>query len=212
MNVIFLGPPGSGKGTISEVAEDILGLKHISTGDLFRSNIKRETELGKKVKNILASGSLVPDEITISMVKERLSEDDIKSGCVLDGFPRTIEQADALSSLLNVDAVINFVISEEEIIKRLSGRRFCPSSGRTYHILFNPPKVEGKDDETGEELMQREDDKEEAIQHRLDVYKKETEPLISYYKSRGMLYNLECTNSTEETKNRFLELMKSIKR
>ena len=144
MNLVFLGPPGAGKGTIAKVAKEALGVPHISTGDLFRANIKNETELGKRVKEILASGGLVPDEITIKMVENRLSESDCEKGYILDGFPRTIPQAEALSKMSNVEGVINFVLSEEEIIKRLSGRRMCPSTGRTYHILFNPPKVEGE--------------------------------------------------------------------
>ena len=208
MNLVFLGPPGAGKGTIAAVAKDYLGVPHISTGDLFRSNIKNETELGKKVKEILASGSLVPDSVTIEMVRNRLKEDDCKNGFILDGFPRTIAQADALATMTELDGVINFVLSEEEIIKRLSGRRMCKSTGRTYHILFNPPKVEGKDDETGEDLIQRDDDKPEAIKHRLDVYKEQTEPLIKYYKDKGIVLDLHCTNDPEETNQNFFRLIK----
>ena len=181
MNLVFLGPPGAGKGTIAAVAKNALGVPHISTGDLFRENIKNETELGKEVKAILASGGLVPDSVTIKMVEERLKRSDCADGYILDGFPRTIPQAEALSKMSKVDGVVNFVLSEEEIIKRLSGRRMCKSTGRTYHILFNPPKVEGKDDETGEDLIQRDDDKPEAIKHRLEVYNESTAPLIDFY-------------------------------
>ena len=181
MNLIFLGPPGAGKGTIAAIVKDAYKIPHISTGDLFRANIKNETELGKQVKEILASGNLVPDEITIKMVENRLSESDANDGYILDGFPRTIAQADALASMSDVDYVVNFVIERETILKRLSGRRVCKSTGRTYHILYNPPKVEGIDDETGEPLIQRDDDKEEAILNRLDVYEKSTAPLIDYY-------------------------------
>ena len=180
MNLIFLGPPGAGKGTIAAIVKDAYKIPHISTGDLFRANIKNETELGKQVKEILASGNLVPDEITIKMVENRLSESDANDGYILDGFPRTIAQADALASMSDVDYVVNFVIERETILKRLSGRRVCKSTGRTYHILYNPPKVEGIDDETGEPLIQRDDDKEEAILNRLDVYAKSTAPLIDY--------------------------------
>lgn len=208
MNLVFLGPPGAGKGTIASVAKDYLGVPHISTGDLFRSNIKNETELGKQVKAILASGGLVPDEITISMVENRLKEADCANGYILDGFPRTIKQAEALSKMSTVDGVINFVLSEEEIIKRLSGRRMCKSTGRTYHILFNPPKVEGKDDETGEDLIQRDDDKPEAISHRLEVYNESTAPLIDYYKNKGLVLDLFCTNDPEETNQNFFSLIK----
>ena len=194
MNLVFLGPPGAGKGTIAKVAKEALGVPHISTGDLFRANIKNETELGKRVKEILASGGLVPDEITIKMVENRLSESDCEKGYILDGFPRTIPQAEALSKMSNVEGVINFVLSEEEIIKRLSGRRMCPSTGRTYHILFNPPKVEGIDDETGEPLIQRDDDKPEAIRHRLELYNEATAPLIDYYKAKEVVLDLIFTN------------------
>ena len=211
MNLVFLGPPGAGKGTIAKVAKEALGVPHISTGDLFRANIKNETELGKRVKEILASGGLVPDEITIKMVENRLSESDCEKGYILDGFPRTIPQAEALSKMSNVEGVINFVLSEEEIIKRLSGRRMCPSTGRTYHILFNPPKVEGIDDETGEPLIQRDDDKPEAIRHRLELYNEATAPLIDYYKAKDVVLDLICTNDPKETEDNFFALIKERK-
>ena len=211
MNLVFLGPPGAGKGTIAKVAKEALGVPHISTGDLFRANIKNETELGKRVKEILASGGLVPDEITIKMVENRLSESDCEKGYILDGFPRTIPQAEALSKMSNVEGVINFVLSEEEIIKRLSGRRMCPSTGRTYHILFNPPKVEGIDDETGEPLIQRDDDKPEAIRHRLELYNEATAPLIDYYKDKDVVLDLICTNDPKETEDNFFALIKDRK-
>ena len=148
MRMVFLGPPGAGQGTIAALAREFYGIPHISTGDLFRSNIKNGTALGLRVKSILASGGLVPDSITIEMVRNRLAEPDCEKGFILDGFPRTIPQADALSEMTGLDAVIDFRIPEKEVIKRLSGRRMCPSTGRIYHIVFNPPKVEGKDDET----------------------------------------------------------------
>ena len=211
MNLVFLGPPGAGKGTIAKVAKEALGVPHISTGDLFRANIKNETELGKRVKEILASGGLVPDEITIKMVENRLSESDCEKGYILDGFPRTIPQAEALSKMSNVEGVINFVLSEDEIIKRLSGRRMCPSTGRTYHILFNPPKVEGIDDETGEPLIQRDDDKPESIRHRLELYNEATAPLIDYYKAKDVVLDLICTNDPKETEDNFFALIKDRK-
>ena len=198
MNLIFLGPPGAGKGTISAIAKDVFSIPHISTGDLFRANIKNETELGKKVKEILASGNLVPDEITIEMVRLRLGEEDAEKGYILDGFPRTIAQADALASMSKVDYVVNFCLDRDTILKRLSGRRVCKSTGRTYHILYNPPKVEGIDDETGEELIQRDDDKPEAILNRLDVYEKSTAPLIDYYKNKGLIVDIDASLSPEE--------------
>ena len=208
MNLVFLGPPGAGKGTIAAVAKNALGVPHISTGDLFRENIKNETELGKEVKAILASGGLVPDSVTIKMVEERLKRSDCADGYILDGFPRTIPQAEALSKMSKVDGVVNFVLSEEEIIKRLSGRRMCKSTGRTYHILFNPPKVEGKDDETGEDLIQRDDDKPEAIKHRLEVYNESTAPLIDFYKKEGIVLDLIFTNDPKETEENFFKLIK----
>lgn len=195
MRLIFLGPPGAGKGTVAFKIKEQLSIPHISTGDLFRDNIKRETTLGKKVKEILASGGLVGDDITCAMVRSRLSEDDCKKGFILDGFPRTIAQADDLASYQDIDAAIEFQISFDEVIKRLSGRRVCPSNGNIYHILFNPPKKEGFDDETGEPLIQRDDDKEEAILHRLEVYKAQTEPLIKYYKDKGLLKSFDATSS-----------------
>ncbi|MBQ7508134.1 MAG: adenylate kinase [Spirochaetales bacterium] len=193
MRMVFLGPPGAGKGTIAALAREFYGIPHISTGDLFRSNIKNGTALGLRVKSILASGGLVPDSITIEMVRNRLAEPDCKKGFILDGFPRTIPQADALSEMTGLDAVIDFRIPREEVIKRLSGRRMCPSTGRIYHVVFNPPKVEGKDDETGEDLVQRPDDREEAIMHRLEVYTEQTEPLIAYYASKGLIREVDAS-------------------
>ena len=175
-----------------------LGVPHISTGDIFRYNIKNETELGKKVKAILDSGELVPDELTIELVEDRLGKDDSKRGFILDGFPRTIPQADALSRMSELDGVVNFALADEEIVRRLSGRRVHPASGRTYHVLFSPPKAEGKDDETGEALVQREDDKEDAIRNRLVVYRRETEPLIDYYRTRGRLKDLDASPAPDK--------------
>ena len=200
MKMVFLGPPGAGKGTVAAKAKDYYSIPHISTGDLFRNNIKNETELGKQVKAILASGSLVPDSITIEMVRQRIAEPDCEKGFILDGFPRTIAQADALADMTVLDAVVNFVISNEEVVERLSGRRMCPSTGRIYHVKFNPPKVEGKDDETGEDLIQRDDDKPEAILHRLEVYTAQTEPLIKYYRDKGLLKDVLTSNSMSPDK------------
>lgn len=205
MKMVFLGPPGAGKGTIAALAKDYFNIPHISTGDLFRSNIKNETELGLKVKSILASGGLVPDSVTIEMVRNRITEPDCEKGFILDGFPRTIPQADALAEMTGLDAVVNFDISKEEVVKRLSGRRMCPSTGRIYHIVFNPPKVENKDDETGEDLIQRPDDKEEAIVNRLEVYTAQTEPLIEYYRGKGLLKDIDASVKPSEV----FELLKT---
>jgi adenylate kinase len=197
MNLVFLGPPGAGKGTIASEAKRTFDIPHISTGDLFRSNIKGGTELGKQVQAILASGDLVPDSVTIAMVEQRLGDADAQKGFILDGFPRTIAQADALEGMRKVDAVINFVLDREQIVARLSGRRVCKSTGRTYHVLYNPPKVEGIDDETGEALIQREDDKPEAILNRLSVYEAQTEPLIAYYRAKNLLIDIDASPSPE---------------
>lgn len=198
MKLVFLGPPGAGKGTMATRLAGHLGVPHISTGDIFRYNIKNQTELGKKVKAILDSGELVPDELTIDLVRDRLGQADASDGYILDGFPRTIPQADALGEMAQLDGVVNFVLGDEEVVKRLSGRRVHPGSGRTYHVLFSPPKAEGKDDETGEDLVQREDDKEEAIRNRLVVYRRETEPLIDYYRSRKMLNDLDASPAPDD--------------
>lgn len=198
MNIVLLGPPGAGKGTLAALLKTELNVPHISTGDIFRSNIKNGTELGKKVQGILASGGLVPDEVTIEMVRDRLKNDDTASGYILDGFPRTIAQAEALDTMDEIDAVINFVLDDEEVVKRLSGRRLAPSTGKIYHIVTNPPKKEGFDDETGEPLIQRDDDKPEAIRHRLEVYKKDTEPLIAYYREKGNLIDIDAAPSPED--------------
>ena len=198
MNLIFLGPPGAGKGTIAKMVKERLGIAHISTGDLFREQIKKQTPLGLQVESILASGGLVDDDITNEMVRLRLKEPDVKTGFILDGYPRTIAQANKLDNYVQIDTVFNFLIDEAEVIRRISGRRVCPSTGRIYHIEFNPPKVEGVDDETGERLIQREDDKEETVMNRLEVYKKQTFPLIDFYQKKGILRNLEIETGSEK--------------
>lgn len=207
MRLVFLGPPGAGKGTIAAKAKLVYSIPHISTGDLFRANIKNGTELGRRVQAILAAGDLVPDEVTIDMVRERLKEEDALKGFILDGFPRTIAQADALGAMTDLDRVVNFVLDKEDIVKRLSGRRVCKSTGRTYHILYNPPKVEGIDDETGEPLIQRDDDKEEAIRNRLEVYEASTAPLIAYYRDKGLLVDIDASKSPDEVLSSMVEAL-----
>ena len=207
MNIVLLGPPGAGKGTVAALLKKELGVPHISTGDIFRENRKNGTDLGKKVESILASGGLVPDEVTIEMVRDRLSKDDTASGYILDGFPRTIAQAEALECIDTIDHVLNFVLSTEEIISRLSGRRLCKSTGRIYHIKSNPPKVEGIDDETGEPLIQRDDDKPEAIKHRLEVYEEQTAPLIEFYRNKGNIIDVDSAPSPETI---VAEIMKAV--
>ena len=183
MRLILLGGPGAGIGTQANVIKEKYGIPQISTGDMLRAAVKAGTELGKKAKGFMDSGGLVPDEVIIGLVKERILERDCEKGFLFDGFPRTIPQADAMKAAgVPIDAVVDIDVPDEEIIKRMSGRRAHLASGRTYHVVFNPPKVEGKDDVTGEPLVQRDDDKEETVKKRLDVYHDQTEPLIDYYK------------------------------
>ncbi len=184
MRLILLGGPGAGKGTQANVIKEKYGIPQISTGDMLRAAVKAGTALGMEAKGYMDSGGLVPDEVIIGLVKERIQEPDCEKGFLFDGFPRTIPQADAMKAAgVPIDAVVDIDVPDEEIIKRMSGRRAHLASGRTYHIIYNPPKVEGKDDETGEPLVQRDDDKEETVKKRLDVYHEQTEPLIDYYKS-----------------------------
>lgn len=193
MKLIFLGPPGAGKGTIAKKAEKKFHFPHISTGDLFRKEIAEETDLGKQVQEILASGDLVPDDVTIELVKKRLVQPDTTKGFIFDGFPRTIAQAKALEEITPIDFAINFSIPENEVVKRLSGRRIAKNSGRIYHIDYDPPKREGYCDETGEELIIRPDDREDAVRNRLQVYNRETAPLIEFYKERGLLISIDAS-------------------
>lgn len=182
MRVILLGGPGAGKGTQAGYIKNHFNIPQISTGDMLRSHVNAGTELGLAAKKIMDEGGLVSDEIIMGMVKERITEPDCENGFLFDGFPRTLAQADALKEVgVPIDAVVEIDVPDEEIIKRMAGRRVHPASGRTYHIEYNPPKEEGKDDETGEPLVQRDDDKEETVRARLKVYHDQTEPLISYY-------------------------------
>ena len=196
-NFVFLGPPGAGKGSLAvKVAEDYK-IPHISTGDIFRANIKAQTPLGVKVKAIIDSGSLVSDELTFELVKDRLAQDDCKNGYILDGFPRTIPQAEMLDGLVADLKVVNFNIADEIVIRRLSTRRVCKACGANYNIKTLPPKVEGVCDKCGGELYQRDDDKQESILHRMDVYREQTEPLINYYKNKGKITDLDASIETD---------------
>ncbi|MGD8293832.1 MAG: adenylate kinase [Desulfobacterales bacterium] len=184
MRLILLGGPGAGKGTQANFIKEKYQIPQISTGDMLRAAIKAGSELGQKAKGFMDSGGLVPDEVIIGLVKERIQEADCQKGFLFDGFPRTIPQADAMKDAgVSIDAVVDINVPDAEIIKRMSGRRVHLASGRTYHITFNPPKEEGKDDVTGEALIQRDDDQEETVRKRLDVYHAQTEPLIDYYKN-----------------------------
>lgn len=186
MKIILLGAPGAGKGTQAQFLTKKYDIPQISTGDMLRAAIKAGTEMGKMAKEFMDAGKLVTDEIIIGLVKDRIAEDDCKNGFLLDGFPRTVPQADAVTNAgIKLDAIIEIDVADEEIIKRMSGRRVHPDSGRTYHLVYNPPKVEGKDDETGEELIQRADDKEEIVKDRLKVYHDQTQPLVNYYQDQA---------------------------
>lgn len=204
-NFIFLGPPGAGKGSLAvKVAADY-NIPHISTGDIFRANIKNQTELGKKVDAIIKSGGLVSDEITCELVKDRLSQDDAKNGFILDGFPRTIPQAEMFTAICPDVKVVNFEIEDEIVIKRLSTRRVCKACGANFNILTLPPKVEGVCDKCEGELFQRDDDKQESILHRMDVYREQTEPLINFYKEKGDITDLDAAIETSELMGIFKE-------
>lgn len=186
MKIILLGAPGAGKGTQAQFLTKAFDIPQISTGDMLRAAIKAGTELGKLAKSFMDEGKLVTDEIIIGLVQERISQDDCRNGFLLDGFPRTIAQADALKTAgVAIDAVIEIDVPDSEIVSRMSGRRAHLASGRTYHVVYNPPKVEGKDDITGEALVQRDDDKEEVVLDRLRVYHEQTAPLIGYYRAEA---------------------------
>ncbi|MFP6845827.1 MULTISPECIES: adenylate kinase [Thalassolituus] len=183
MRVILLGAPGAGKGTQAQFICEQFAIPQISTGDMLRAAVKAGSELGLKVKEIMETGGLVSDEIIIDLVKERIQQEDCVNGFLFDGFPRTIPQAEALlEGGVEIDHVVEIDVADEEIVKRLSGRRVHPGSGRVYHLVYNPPKVEGKDDETGEELVQRPDDEEDTVRKRLAIYHDQTAPLVSFYK------------------------------
>ncbi len=203
MKIIMLGAPGAGKGTQAKQIAAKYNIPHISTGDIFRANIKNGTELGKKAKEYMDQGLLVPDELTCDLVMDRIAEDDAKNGFVLDGFPRTIPQAEALTKALEkigqkMDFAIDVDVPDENIVNRMSGRRACLKCGATYHIVAIPPKKEGICDACGSELVQRDDDKPETVQKRLDVYHEQTQPLIDYYNKQGILKSVDGTVPMEE--------------
>jgi adenylate kinase len=208
--VVFLGPPGSGKGTQAKRLSKEMGLLHISTGDLLREAVKNGTPLGKKAKEYMDKGELVPDEVVISLIEEVMPKD---GGFILDGFPRTVPQAIALEEMLkkygrDVDKVVLFEISEEVVVDRLSGRLTCSVCGAVYHIRYNPPKQEGICDLCGGKLIQREDDKEEVVRRRFKVYREQTAPLIEFYEKRHKLIRLDATKDVEEVHSRLLEVLK----
>ena len=210
MKLIFLGPPGAGKGTLASKAVDILKIKQISTGSIFRSAIADKTELGLKVKAIIDAGKLVDDETTIALVKERLAQDDVQKGYILDGFPRTIPQAEALAGFSSVDKVVNFDLPDSCVLERLGGRRVCRKCGYNFHAVFNKPAKEGICDYCGGEVYTRDDDKPEAIQKRLEVYRVQTAPLIEYYRKKGLLLDIDASPMVDEMEMNFKKALSLI--
>jgi adenylate kinase len=198
MKLIFLGPPGAGKGTLAVRAVDMLKAPHISTGAIFRSAIAAKSPLGLKVKAIIDAGRLVDDAVTIELVKERLAQEDAQEGYILDGFPRTIPQAEALAGFSRVDRVVNFDIPDTAVLERLGGRRVCRKCGANYHRVFNKPKKEGVCDSCGGEVYTRDDDRQEAVQKRLEVYREQTAPLIEFYRNKGLLTDVDARPGVDE--------------
>ena len=212
MKIIMLGAPGAGKGTQAKMIADKYSIPHISTGDIFRANIKNGTELGKKAKEYMDQGKLVPDELTVDLVIDRVGQEDCKNGYVLDGFPRTIPQAECLSETLakmgtEIDYAINVEVPDENIVNRMSGRRACVSCGATYHIVHIPTKVEGICDRCGSELILRDDDKPETVTNRLTIYHEQTQPLIDYYKGKDILVEVD---GTQDMKDVFADITKIL--
>ena len=203
MKIIMLGAPGAGKGTQAKKIADLCKVPHISTGDIFRANIKQGTELGKKAKTYMDAGELVPDELVCDLVVDRIQQDDCTEGFILDGFPRTIPQAESLTNALNaieqkMEYALNIDVPDENIIHRMAGRRACVGCGATYHVEFNPPKVQDVCDVCGEELVLRDDDKPETVTNRLNVYHEQTKPLIDYYEKQGIVHTIDGTQIMEE--------------
>lgn len=216
MNIILMGLPGAGKGTQASEIVKKFPIPHISTGDMFRKAIKDETDLGKEAKSYMDRGELVPDEVTVGIVKERISEDDAKKGFLLDGFPRTIDQAEALNDIMselgrNIDAVINIEVPEEELMNRLTGRRICEKCGTTYHLVFNPPKVDGICDIDGGKLYQREDDNPETVSNRLNVNVKQSKPILEYYNEKVVLKNIDGAKDIDDVTKDVIDILDQLK-
>ena len=214
MRLIMLGAPGAGKGTQAARIAEELKIPHISTGDIFRANIKNGTELGKKAKSYMDAGKLVPDELVCDLVADRIAKDDCKEGFILDGFPRTIPQAEALDKAVDalgtkIDYAVNIDVPDESIVRRMGGRRACVGCGATYHIKYNPPKTENICDVCGKELILRDDDKPETVQTRLNVYHEQTQPLIDYYTKKGIIATVDGTQSMDDV---FAGILKGIGR
>ena len=213
MRLVLVGPPGAGKGTQAQFISSHFAVPKISTGDIFRANVSEGTELGVEARKFMDAGDLVPDEVTIAMVKDRLSYDDVSEGFLLDGFPRTVHQAEVLDGMLaergkTVDVVLELVVDDEEVVRRLSGRRTCRQCGHVWHLDFDPPATEGSCDRCGGELFQRDDDSEDTIRHRLDVYADQTSPLIGYYGDKGVLRGVDATGPVEDVTERAINALR----
>ncbi|MEV4330309.1 adenylate kinase [Streptomyces sp. NPDC049597] len=217
MRIVLVGPPGAGKGTQAAYLAKNLSIPHISTGDLFRANISQGTELGKQAKSYMDAGNLVPDEVTIGMAKDRMSQPDAVNGFLLDGFPRNVGQAEALDGMLQgegvtLDAVLDLEVPEDEVVKRIAGRRVCRNdSAHVFHVTYTPPKAEGVCDECGGELYQRDDDSEETVRKRLEVYHTQTEPIIDYYKAQGLVVTISALGKVADVTARAMEALQEDK-
>ena len=216
MKIVLLGPPGAGKGTQAKSISNRYSIPHISTGDIFRKNISENTPLGIEAKSYMDNGQLVPDEVTINMVKDRLQQDDCKNGYLLDGFPRTVHQAEALDNFLtereeSIDTALLIEVPKKFILERMTGRRVCPSCGASYHIKFNPPTNDGKCDLCGSDVIQRKDDTEETVKERLDVYENQTQPLIDFYKNKKQLSVVDGTQAINEVFESICKILGSDK-
>ena len=217
MRIVLVGPPGAGKGTQAQFIASHLAIPKISTGDIFRSNVSQGTPLGRQAKEYMNRGDLVPDEVTIAMVRDRLNEEDAQPGFLLDGFPRNVPQAETLKKQLmdwdtRLTVVLELVVDEDEVVRRLSGRRTCRRCERVWHILFDPPTREGICDACGGELFQRDDDREETVRHRLDVYRKQTAPLVAFYADERILIGIDATGPVEEVTERALAALRPFAR
>jgi adenylate kinase len=212
VRLVLVGPPGAGKGTQAQHIASARSVPAISTGDIFRTNVSQGTELGTLAKSYMDAGDLVPDEVTVEMVRNRLAEDDAVKGFLLDGFPRNVPQAEVLEGMLadmgnKLDIVLELVVDDDEVVRRLSGRRTCRTCGTNWHVDFDPPTVEGVCDRDGGELFQRDDDKPGTVRHRLDVYAKQTSPLVSFYATRGILVGIDATGPVDDVTERALEAL-----
>ena len=217
MRVVLVGPPGAGKGTQAQFLASHLSIPKISTGDIFRDNVSQGTALGRRAQAYMERGDLVPDEVTIAMVTDRLADDDTQTGFLLDGFPRNVPQAETLKKMLlswdtKLDVVLELVVDDDEVVRRLSGRRTCRRCGRIWHMSFDPPTVPGVCDDCGGELFQRDDDREETIRHRLEVYQEQTSPLVSFYADEGTLLGLDATGPVDEITERALSALRRFMR